>query len=558
MAPKVLVVTSAGSPPAVVTPVLAALEAHGLAVRAIDVGRVGARSPGAAWRVLRAVVGELAERRLMRELEQHPPDVALAFDPSSVAALAAVRDESTAPAPVVALVPELEPTGDEWAAAAADRYLTVDDAAACALAEAGVDGARVLPIGPVCPLPYAQAGRAARAELRTRFKLPDGVAVVLVEVAGLGHDTTSQLALQLSLSSHKAVYLFAAGDDIDAATALRRQVPTLGLKAKLFGNTTDAPLLWRAADVVVARPRAPTVAKAMAVGARLVAFAPDDGGGKALVDAIEARRLGLGAQGPLFVTSALEALLAASAPAGDRLDGEDGAANTADVVWLVGAGRREIIAEARASERAETRARVEQATRAARSTERETTAAGDLEDLGWAGDDADDGPGPATGAGASAPRVPDRAEIERLRRDLDARVARAQRTISDAQQSAARWDKKTGDARRSGAETPAREAERNADLERARMHAALKEMAELTAEREALDRAAAAAASAPPPPRAPAGSTGGAPSVDDLLRDLKKQGGGEATRPGSAKTSTVDDELEALKRKMTGKKRGKS
>ena len=570
-APRVLVVTSAGSPPAVVTPVLAALEAHGLAVRAIDVGRVGARSPGAAWRVLRAVVGELAERRLMRELEQHPPDVALAFDPSSAAALAAVRDESTAPAPVVALVPELEPTGDEWAAAAADRYLTVDDAAACALSDAGVDGARVLPVGPFCPLPYAQAGRTARAELRTRFKLPDGAAVILVEVAGLGYDTTSQLALQLSLSSHKAIYLFAAGDDIDAATALRRQVPTLGLKAKLFGNTADAPLLWRAADVVVARPRAPTVAKAMAVGARLVAFAPDDGGGKALVAAIEARRLGIGAQGPLFVSSALEALLAASATAADRLDGEDGAANTADVVWLVGAGRREIIAEARASERAETSARVEEATRAARSTERETSAAGDLEDLGWDGDDASDGPAAAPGAGASAtrppegaPRPPDRAEIERLRRDLDARVARAQRTISDAQQAAGRWDKKVGDARRSGAETPAREAERNADLERARMHAALKEMAELTTEREALDRAAAAAASAPPPPRASAsgarpsraaaGSTGGAPSVDDLLRDLKKQGGGDATRP----SSTVDDELEALKRKMTGKKRGKS
>ncbi|HWM87806.1 MAG TPA: hypothetical protein VNO33_18255, partial [Kofleriaceae bacterium] len=278
--PSVLVVTSSGAPPAVVTPVLAALDAHGLTVRAIDVGRVGTRASGAAWRMLRAIVGELAERRLLRELAQNPPDVAIAFDPTSAAALAAVRDQADAPAPVVAVVPELEPQGEEWGAATADRYLTVDDHAAVALADGGVDGGRVLPVGPFCPLPYAQAGREARADLRARFKLPVGDPVVLVEVAGLGYDTTSQLALQLSLTGQRASYLFAAGDDADAATALRRQVPTLGLRAKLFGHTTDSPLLWRAADVVVARPRPSAVAKAMAVGARMVAFAPDDDVGR--------------------------------------------------------------------------------------------------------------------------------------------------------------------------------------------------------------------------------------------------------------------------------------
>lgn len=560
--PRVLVVTSAGAPPPVVTPVLAALEAHGLVVRAIDVGRVGSRSSGGAWKVVKAIVGELADRRLARELADHPPDVMVAFDPGSAAVLSAARDAAEAPAPVVAVVPELEPRGDEWAVSSADRYLTVDDAAAVALADGGVDGARVLAVGPFCPLPYAQAGREARASLRSRFKLPAGGPIVLVEVAGLGYETTSQLALQLSLSSAKAAYLFAAGDDADAATALRRQVPTLGLKAKLFGHTSDAPLFWRAADVVIARPRAQAVAKAMAVGARMVALAPEDGAGKALAESLEARKLGIGAQGPLFVSSALEAVLAVAPP--PNMEGEDGSGNAADVVWVVGRARREIADEVRAAERAETKARVHAATRAANAAERQTAAAGDLEDLGWGDAGGDDGP-----EMSAAP--PDRAEIERLRRDVEARMARVQRSIADAQQSAARWQKKAEEGRKAGSEAAAREGERNADLERARMHAALAEMAELTSEKEALEKAAAAAPppraageAAPRPPRAgqtgPArASSGGDRSVDDLLRDMKRQGGGGGgTGARAAKPpSTVDDELEALKRKMSTKKRGK-
>ena len=385
---------------------------------------------------------------------------------------------------------------------------------------------------------------------------------MLVEVAGLGYETTSQLALQLSLSSAKAAYLFAAGDDADAATALRRQVPTLGLKAKLFGHTSDAPLFWRAADVVIARPRAQAVAKAMAVGARMVALAPEDGAGKALAESLEARKLGIGAQGPLFVSSALEAVLAVAPP--PNMEGEDGSGNAADVVWVVGRARREIADEVRAAERAETKARVHAATRAANAAERQTAAAGDLEDLGWGDAGGDDGP-----EMSAAP--PDRAEIERLRRDVEARMARVQRSIADAQQSAARWQKKAEEGRKAGSEAAAREGERNADLERARMHAALAEMAELTSEKEALEKAAAAAPppraageAAPRPPRAgqtgPArASSGGDRSVDDLLRDMKRQGGGGGgTGARAAKPpSTVDDELEALKRKMSTKKRGK-
>ena len=591
--PRVLVVTSAGSPPAVVTPVLAALEAHGLLVRAIDVGRVGSRAPGAAWRMLRALVGELGERRLLRELDEHPPDVALAFDPGSAAALAAARDEAGRPAPVLALVPELDPRGEEWDDADADRYLVVDDHAAVALSDGGVAGHRVMPVGPVCPVGYPQAGREARAQVRSRFNLPETGLVILVEVAGLGYEDTSQLALQLSLLSTRATYLFAAGDDADAATALRRQVPTLGLKAKLFGHTTDAPLLWRAADVVVARPQPLAVARAMAVGALVVALSPGDDAGQALVRGLEQRRVGLGAQGPLFVSSALEAVLASRGPEVGAWAGEDGAANTADIAWVVGRERDQIIGSVRAAEEAHTRARVQAASRAARAAQREHAAAGELEDLG--GDTAGAGAAGERSA-AGAPPPPDRAELARLRQDLERRIGRAQRTVADAQKGAARWQGEVEAMRKAGSESGAREAERNADLERARMHASLAELAELSKQLEALEAAAKAA----PPRRDPApphAGTGAGPapaakqsrarprerSVDDLLDELKQRSGtgtttrsspgegragGDAagsaatgkgsSRGGRRRNNSVDDELEALKRKMSGKPRGRT
>src|SRR4051812_50113251 len=81
MEPQVLIVTSAGAPSAAVVPVLAAIEAAGMRVRAIDVGAAGGGGSGVADRVRRALLGEGAERRLRKELEMSPPDAAGAVDP---------------------------------------------------------------------------------------------------------------------------------------------------------------------------------------------------------------------------------------------------------------------------------------------------------------------------------------------------------------------------------------------------------------------------------------------------------------------------------------------
>ncbi|MCP6726245.1 hypothetical protein NL526_29740, partial [Klebsiella pneumoniae] len=80
-------------------------------------------------------------------------------------------------------------------------------------------------------------------------------------------------------------FLFDAAGDVDSAAVLRRQVPALGLKAKLFGATPDAAMLWRAADIIVARPRPEVVQRVMLVGGKLVAMIDDSIAGAAKVTA---------------------------------------------------------------------------------------------------------------------------------------------------------------------------------------------------------------------------------------------------------------------------------
>lgn len=564
--PAVLLVTSVGSPAGGVTPVLAALEAAGGQVRAIDVGRAGSRPDGAIDKVLQALAGEVAERRLLRELDEHPPDVTIAFDPATAAALSLVRDQGRHSAPVLAVVAELQPDA-AWGATDADRYLTVDEEAAVELAEHGVEGERIIPIGPLCEWAFIEAAAEPRDALRQRYRIEAGAPVVVVHVEGFGYESTSQIALQLSLIGGNATYLFDAGNDVEAATALRRQVPTLDIRAKLFGRTPDAPRYWRCADVVVAKPTPLAVARCMVLGSRMVSFLPDGREANQLAKALEARNLGTTAGSILLLSSALEPLLGRTSRSDDRL-GMDGAANVADIAWIVGNERRDVIAERRAAATASTRVRVEAAASAAEAAARSTAAAGGLEDLSEA-------------SSASAAPPPDAKEISALRTEVRMRLAQVGKTVTEARESGDRWHERAEQARGRGDDAAAREAERQADAERARMHAALAEMAQLQAELERLEKAAASA----PPPRSasqsrPAGTGSGtraaAPppraSVDDLLDQMKRQQGGppggqqQQRRPAGQSGSrsnaraddgqrTIDDELAALKRKMEQKKK---
>ena len=577
MSARVLLVTSSGAPAGAVTPVLAALEASDLEVRAIDVGRAGARySDGVIDSVLRTLAGEFAERRLMKEIESNPPDVTVTFDPATTAALSIVRDDATRPAPVVAVVADLEPD-HTWAPTDADRYFTIDDQAAVDLADHGVDGDRILSMGPIGERAFADAAAEDRDSLRARFKLGKDAPVVVVEVAGLGYELTSQIALQLSLLAGDTTFLFDAGNDAEAATALRRQVPTLDLEAKLFGRTPEVPKFWRCADIVVARPSDRAVAHAMMIGARMVAFMPQDSYGEALASGLESRRLGTVAGNALLLSSALEPLLGKKPRNKRSRSTVDGAGNIADAVWIVANERREVLEERRVAARASTRSRVEAAAAAAESASQATSAAGGLEDLSGGDFFAD-----------LDAAIPDDDDLTALRAEVSQRLRQTTKTVNEAREAAAQWKKKAGDLLVKGDKERAREAEKAADAESARMHAALSEMAQLQAEMARLEKSSARAqaaagsssrrsstssrsadgsrrrSSARPSSggsgRAGSGTSSSASSgsgdsssrysgksLDDMIDDMRSN--------NAQQQATIDDELAALKRKMRNKKK---
>lgn len=566
-APSALLVTSAGASRVAVTPVLAALEATGLKVRAIDAGRVGSRKENTVERIFRAVVGEFAERRLEKELNSNPPDVAVSFDPNTTTALTVARDQAKQPAPVVAVVTDLVPT-DNWSATDADRYLAVDDEAAVALSELGVESDRIVVVGPVCEYAFAEVSRHSRASLRRRFNVPPGPAIV-VEVGGYGYETTSSIAMQLSLTGPEgATYLFDAGSDQDAAMALRSKVPALDMRAKLFGATSEnAPGLWRCADVVIARPTAETVMRALMLGTKMISLMLEGNeGDEHLARALEARGIGAIATNALLLSSALDPLLA-SGERSDKRTASDGAGNAADIAWVVGSQRRDVLEERRAAARNETRERVREATKAAAAHARVAAAPGELEDLS---------------GGFSPPPVsdiPDEGEITRLRAEVSTRMKQVSKTVFESRETAEQWEKREELAKKKGDDDLARQARRKAETERHRMHAALKEMSALEKELADLEQAARDAAAAPrphvddtPPPRRTRSTSRPRPSrssIDDMLADMKRQtgqgsgGGGTSTaNPGKKKrrskkrsAETVDDELAALKRKMAKKRK---
>ena len=556
----VLVVTSAGAASSAVVPVLAALEAAGMRVRAIDVGGAGGGGGAITDRVRRALLGEGAERKLRRELESSPPDATVVFDPHAALALTVARDAATNPAPVIAVVSDLEPA-PAWAHTDADRFLAIDELAAVALQDAGVEGDRILVVGAIGERAFADAGAQERTSVRSRFKLHGKIA--LVEVAGLGAELTGQLALQLSLldAGESITFLFDAAGDVDAAAVLRRQVPTLGLRGKLFGASADAPLLWRAADVIVARPKPETVSRVMLVGGKLVALIDDLLPNAAkLAAALEARKRAISARGLLMLASAMESGFGGALPHAS----DDGADQVADIVAAVAGDKRAVIDERRAAAYGATRDRVRAASTAAQAAAATTAMPGDLEDLGGGGSDAPSSDDP----------IPDKAQLERLRSEVARRMAEMTRSMTASRDAATEAADKAKGAEARGAADEAAQYERKADAERARMHAMLAELASLEAELKELERAIEKikdippppprASAAPPPPTTP---TGRRVSIDDQLEALKRATGG--AKPGPQKASApdpsssppphsgtkqrggnVDDELAALKKKM--------
>ena len=88
----------------------------------------------------------------------------MVFDPHAALALTVARDQVQNPAPVIAVVAELDPA-TAWAQTDADRFLAIDELAAVALADAGVEGERILVVGAIGERAFADAAREDRAAL---------------------------------------------------------------------------------------------------------------------------------------------------------------------------------------------------------------------------------------------------------------------------------------------------------------------------------------------------------------------------------------------------------
>src|SRR5262249_35986329 len=324
------------------------------------------------------------------------------------------------PAPVIAVVGELEPAR-AWAQTDADRFVAIDELAAVALADAGVEGDRILVVGAIGERAFADSAREDRGALRSRFQLSGKVA--LVEVAGLGPELTGQLALQLSLldGTDAITWLFDAAGDVESAAVLRRQVPTLGLRAKLFGATADAALLWRAADVIIARPRSEGISRVLVIGGKLVALVDDNIAGSArAAAALEARKRAVQAKGLLLLSAALDSAFGAAPPQ----PSSDGGDNIADIVAVVAGDKRGVVEERRIAAQAATRDRVRAASAAAAAAAHAAAMPGELEDLGGAP------PEPAA--------IPDAAELARLRGEVKRRVLEATKSMTSARDAAAK------------------------------------------------------------------------------------------------------------------------
>jgi UDP-N-acetylglucosamine:LPS N-acetylglucosamine transferase len=513
----VLVVVSASSVIDVVRPVLAALAALDLEVRRVDLGH--AFRKGAAYRVIQTLLGEADAGRLERELLAFAPDVAVAFDPPVARALARARDRRVAKTPVVAVVSELAPRR-EWAIDA-DRYLVVDDDAAVALSEQGVDGARVITVGPPVSHAMALAGLEDRGTLRDSFSLPKDAPVVLVVAHELPVDTLAQVVVQLALTS-QVFALFDAGADRTAAAYLRQKVPGMGLRAKLFGATEDAPRLWRAADVVVAKPTPGAVLAALAAGCAFVALEPDadDAEARALCD----RGIAVSAGKVLLLSSALEplvsdrALCASVVRMVEARRSPDAAAAIAERIQQVATEKDLVLEETFAAQR---EAPPEEAVKDP-SAARPQAASG-LEDLG------DDEPVPVARPRASTPAE----ELShRVRAELGAREAKVKQELDLARREAELWEARRSLAGKKGDARLEADAAREADRKRARMHLALAELRRLAGE----------LGKAPPSAGAP-----GPSAVDETLAELKRKVGTEKT--------SLDDQLAALKERVDAEKR---
>ncbi|MCB9667545.1 MAG: hypothetical protein H6715_05430 [Myxococcales bacterium] len=136
-------------------------------------------------------------------------------------------------------------------------------------------------IGPIAPKRFSHVKDDVRSAREAEFGLVETTPIVLVPTSGLDAMDLGMALTQLAQVKSNVQFLFDVDDDVQAAEALRREVPGRGIQGRMFADRGRAPEYWQLAQVVMTRPRSTDVLKALAVGAGLVLPKPGRGDGQA-------------------------------------------------------------------------------------------------------------------------------------------------------------------------------------------------------------------------------------------------------------------------------------
>ncbi len=361
-------------------------------------------------------------------------------------------------APVVGVVGRLtlEPS---WRRCV-DRLFVLDDQQLAQAKASGFEEADVAAIGALAGPRVAAAAKQDRAALRRRYGLEEDASVVLFAASGLSELTT--VLFQTTLLSQPTTLLFDVEGDDDSAALLRRRAKGFGVHAQLFGKVEQAAELWACADVIVARPSARIERRALVLRAPLVAV-PDDDEELAVAEAFKERGIGRPVANLTTLAAEIDAQLAELDAARERLS----RIPRGELPQVVRAIRRAI-------EDREALLRKRVTARSAPTLEVQGPVAATV------GDEASAEPSsPLEAIG------PDEGEAgsERREEELLAAEGEVNQRVTERQREVARWERRLELARERGDGALVREAEKQLDLQRSAMHAALAELARLDEQR---------------------------------------------------------------------------
>lgn len=357
--------------------------------------------------------------------EQPTPVAMLALDPTAAHILARVRSRGGGSGALIGLA-DIRGRTSAWNA--------VDHLGVLAGQQATDDATSL--IGPLVSEEVERAAQSNIEELREQFALNTAKCIVLAATAGLDESELSSLLFQLGLLAPDVRVLIDTGSDLSVADLLRRRAAEFGVQAELFGECEEKAALWAVPHVVVGVPQEALVRRVLFLRRPMVAIALNEEQ-RAVGRALEGLGLGNGTE-LSAVSAAVEVLSrrAASMVSAYESIPRDGQSRLEGLVnrCMTQPAQREY-------EMPETR-----------SAPEPRKCQGPLERIG-------------------ARPAADSADVPLERRQL------AEAQVAEHAAQVQRWERRLGLAQGRGEEQLVREAERRIDAHRARMHAALQELA---------------------------------------------------------------------------------